>query len=287
MIRKVVSGQWSVLKKCILFTVSCPLLTTYYLLPSTLFMGCVTLTPDQIPSETSQKITQTSFQDLDPGAYEEQSLHFKVKAYGAEKARAISRAVEEDYNRIMQDTGLYSFIPRGLYGITVYSNREEYLKKTGQAEWSGGVAVGNAIYSFESPYLNGTLAHEMTHLIFYEFMGNTSQNLRWLNEGLAMYEEYQAGTSHSLSDNLVPIPFSQMVNLVPATERERLVGQWYHQVKEVVQFMVEQGGRLGFSIFLNQLRSGESFNQALSLGFPGLWSDIGALEKSWLLSKGL
>ncbi|MBI4050926.1 MAG: hypothetical protein HY400_00310, partial [Elusimicrobia bacterium] len=53
-----------------------------------------------------------------------------------------------------------------------------------------------------------------------------------------------------------------------------------------VQFMVEQGGHLGFSIFLQHLKYGKSMDGALGLGFPGLWSNVAALEKSWLLSKG-
>ncbi len=237
--------------------------------------------------------TKPSYQGLDPGGKEQQSLHFLVYAYGQERVNAYSLLAEQNYQRIMRDTGLYSFVPKESYRIVVYANREEFLRKTGQPEWSGGIACGNAILIFDWEHVEPVMAHEMTHVIFNEFMGRQTKELIWINEGLAVYEEimaspfqrrekYYTETAKILKVN--HIPFSQMAVLCPATEEERLVNSWYMQVGNIVQFMIEHGGRLGFSIFLSHLKKGLPVDSAIEQAFPGLWKDMQSLEKSWLLS---
>lgn len=256
--------------------------------------GCVPVTPEMLLDAASVSVaTKPSYQGLDPGGKEQQSLHFLVYAYGQEKVNAYSLLAEQNYQRIMRDTRLYSFIPRESYRIVVYANREEFLRKTGQPQWSGGIAIGNAILIFDWEHGEPIMAHEMTHVIFNEFMGRHIEGLMWINEGLAVYEEimtsqfqrrekYYTEVVKMLKEN--HIPFSQMAVLVPATEEKRLVNSWYRQVGSIVQFMIEHGGRLGFSIFLNHLKNGLSVDSAIEQAFPGLWKDMQSLEKSWLLS---
>ncbi|MFH1620406.1 MAG: hypothetical protein ABIG11_10965 [bacterium] len=236
-----------------------------------------------------------SYQGLEPGGREEQTLHFLVQTYSSEKARAYGALAENNYERIMHDTGIYSFVPRDPYSIVVYGTREEFHAKTGQPEWSGGITVGNAMLIFDSPEAGAIMAHEMTHVIFNEYMVRFNEDNRWINEGLAVYEEIKASlpsrrdayfkeASRLVKDN--PLPFSQMVHLVPAQERERLVNAWYLQAASVVRFMLEHGSRLGFSVFLARLKDGRSADQALDSAYPGLWKDINALEKAWLSATG-
>ncbi|MBI3548440.1 MAG: hypothetical protein HY078_05240 [Elusimicrobia bacterium] len=229
---------------------------------------------------------------LDPGYKDEATLHFKIQAYGSDRAAQIGGTVEDLYSRIMMDTSLYSFAPpRGMYSIVVYANQGEYVKKTRMPEWSGGITLGNAIYSFDGQGLPMTLAHEMSHLLWHEYMGSPRMDLRWLNEGLAVYEEgvkaaslgYQSGVTFDVKRQLreMPIPFDQMVNLVPATERERMVSLWYRQVGDVVRYMIERGGRNGFSAFLAALKDNRDMDTALRGAFPGVWAGMGDLENQW------
>lgn len=258
--------------------------------------GCVPVTREMLGDAPVSQATKPSYEGLAPGSREQQTLHFLVEAYGQEKADAYGRIAEQDYERIMQDTGLYSFSPREPYRIVVYETKDEFHKKTGQPEWSGGVTVGNAILVFDSPDVEAVMAHEMTHVIYNEYMMRMPEEQRWINEGLAVYEEirassperreiYYANAARIIKMN--PMPFSQMVTLMPATERERLVNKWYVQVGNVVQFMVERGGRLGVSVFLSQLKNGASVNTALEQGFPSLWKDMQSLEKAWLMSLNM
>ncbi|MEK7858585.1 MAG: hypothetical protein AAB320_05525 [Elusimicrobiota bacterium] len=256
--------------------------------------ACIPYPGDAPPVEYSggmRSITEGPFPLLDAGASELDTLHFKVKAYGTPKAIAIGDAAEADYNRIMVDTGLYSFKPRGLYQLIVYANAEEYHRKTAQPAWSGGLSIGNAIYTYEGPGLRGTLSHEMTHLIFYEFMAHMNADHRWVNEGLAVFEQNkalagpagQADIFASVRGNMrqLPIPMDQMIRLVPATEREYAVSVWYAQAESMIRFMIERGGRIGFSQFLTALRSGKSFDAAVNESFPGIWRGLAEFESAW------
>ena len=252
--------------------------------------GCVPVPPELMPPpEAGRAVVGAVFPGLDAGAAQEQGLHFMVHAYQGDRAKELVKKAEDDYDRIMRDTGLYSFRPAGLYELVIYASADEFRKKTNQPEWSGGVTVGNSIYSYEGPFLDSTLAHEMTHLIFNEFMGNAGMSLRWLNEGLAVYEEYQASPSSLKADwdgrmnkaRETALPFDQMFNLVPATEKDRLVSQWYSQVGSVVRFVIERGGGLGFAQFLNSLKAGQAPATAVNSAFPGLWTGLPALEDSW------
>ncbi|MBI5202212.1 MAG: hypothetical protein HY925_11540 [Elusimicrobia bacterium] len=248
--------------------------------------GCVTIPEYDYPgpgAPRSTTLTTGVFRDLDPGAKEESGLHFKVKAYGSTRAREILEQAEAQYQRIMNDSGLYSFSPRGLYEIVVYLNQDEFYKKTQFANWAAGVTVGNAIYVYDGPGLMPTLAHEMTHVIFHEYMRDTRTDLRWLNEGFAMYEESRAlgGPGVTWPGSQEPFPFDQMTGLVPATERERQVNLWYKQVGDLVGFMVERGGRVGMGQMFGILQNRGGIDEALRTGFPGVWTSMRDLEAAW------
>ena len=257
------------------------------------FCGCVPLpegTLAGIPS-LSDQTTEAPYTGLEPGYKTVESAHFLVKAYTSETATAFSKTCEASYNRVMGDVGLYSFAPAKPYNIVVYKNADEYRKKTGQPNWSGGISYGNAILVYESEKAPAVLAHEMTHLIFNEFMGpaNTPDK-RWINEGLAVFEETRTDISSSVVYNqrvhdLVkpnPIPFSQMINLIPIGEQDVMVERWYAQVYSVISLMISRGGALGFSIFIAKLKDGLSLDVAAADAFPNLWKNPGDLEKDWL-----
>lgn len=249
-----------------------------------LISGCIAIPEYDLPrGERPTTITQGVFRDLDPGHKVETGLHFKVKAYGSQRAQQILLEAETHYQRIMNDSGLYSFQPGGLYELVVYSSADEFQKKTQFANWAAGLTVGNAIYAFEGGQLMPTLAHEMTHLLFHEYMRQDRMGLRWLNEGFAMYEEARAAGRPGVvwPGGQEPLPFDQMAALVPATEREREVNLWYRQVGDVVGFMIERGGRVGFGQFFQSLRDNRPLDEAIRSGFPGVWNSFKDLESAW------
>lgn len=246
--------------------------------------------PDDGRGRAYSGIMEGVYPALDAGAQENSSLHFKVKAYGQDTVLGVSNQAEAAYTRIMTDTGLNSFMPRGLYQVVVYGSQDEFRKKTGQPEWSGGVAVGNAIYTFFSPRLEQVLSHEITHLIWFEYMGRVNPDHRWINEGLAVLQENKAVGGRGQGDMFSSvrglmrsqtIPMDQMIHLVPATERAYEVSLWYAQSESMVRFMIERGGRIGFSQFLGALRYDKNLDAAVAEGFPGAWRTLEELERDW------
>ena len=236
-------------------------------------------------------ITPGAFPGPDAGAAHAQTLHFEVSGYGIAETQRAADDAEASYNRIMMDTNLYSFKPAGLYKIVIYGSQDEFRKKTGQPSWSGGVSVGNAIYSFAGLALNRTLAHEMTHLIFFEYMGRMNPDHRWINEGLAVYEEEKAAAAQGYRGDLYadvrglmraqPVAMDQMIKLTPATERERAVSVWYAQSESMVHFMIDRGGRFGFAQFLGALHDGKGWDDAVSSSFSGAWRGLADFEQAW------
>ncbi len=254
--------------------------------------GCVPV-PSGAPAEDPGRAAVASpYRGLDPGYKSEETAHFALNMYSSANTALYPAMCEADYTRIMQDLGLYSFVPARPYNVVIYRDAQEYRTKTGQPDWSGGATYGNALLLFEGDGLKASMSHEMTHLVFNEFMGlSQSAELRWLNEGVAVYEEtrsnqvsasyYTALTAETIAPN--PIPFSQMVNLAPQNESRHNVDRWYTQVGSVAGFMIRRGGSFNFSVFLSKLRDGASMDSAIAGAYTGSWKKLSDVENSWLL----
>lgn len=254
--------------------------------------ACVEVPMGGAPLPVTAQPVESPYKGLDPGYKTEETAHFAVQAYSTQAALLYSGLCEENYSRIMQDLGLYSFVPARPYNVVIYRDAAEFHAKTGQPDWSGGAAYGNALLLFEGEGLKATIGHEMTHLVFNEYMGlSQSPGLRWLNEGVAVYEESRSNqASAAFYDERVrsavapnPIPFSQMTNLAPQSESQRNVDRWYAQVGSVAGFMIRQGGSFSFSIFLSKLRDGASVDKALEDTYAGMWKTLSEVEKAWKL----
>jgi hypothetical protein len=250
------------------------------------------LLQDEGRGNSQYALVTGAYPGLDVGASVLDSLHFKVHTYGSQVAQDTSSMCEESYSRVMTDTGLISFQPRGMYEVVVYGSQDEYRKKTGQPDWSAGVTVGNAIYTFYSPVLNGVLSHEMTHLIWFEYMnGRLSDQQRWVNEGLAVYEEAKARNhGYELFGNFMsmlrnaPIPIDQLQNMAPNTERAYDASMWYAESESLIRFMIERGGRIGFGQFLASIQQGQNFDVAIYAAYPGQWQTLDAFYAAWKAS---
>lgn len=258
--------------------------------------GCVPLPPPE-PGQ-GPAYGAGMFQKLDPGAKKLPSLHFEVHAYDSEKARQVSEIAERLYNRIVTDTGIYSFRPERLYPIVIYGSDQEFFRKTNIPPTlvSGLADRDGVIYSREGAPLPNVIAHELTHIVFNEYMRRLEPV--WVNEGLAVYEEQEASSEPiSYFAGGKPIAFEQMIlldarrlsnlsaergyRLTGLAHRDAAMSAWYHQVGSVVRFMIEKGGRQDFSAFLRALRDGRRIDEAIRLGFRGRWNGLAGLEAAW------
>ncbi|NLO90831.1 MAG: hypothetical protein GX410_02395 [Elusimicrobia bacterium] len=257
--------------------------------------GCVDLPGAQSPSGREPSAVRLP-DGFSLGMREQQTLHFIVKAHSQEDAAEYGDLSEKLYQQIMQATGLYSFVPKQSYELVVLADRQEYISKTRAPEWSGGVTVGNAIVVFDSPQVQPIIAHEMTHLVFNEFMERPRRDLTWLNEGLAVSIEkknYSAsqlvGYSNSCSAALRygGVKLENLMLSTPIGENRTGAEAWYCQANSVVSYLLDKGGGLPFSIFVSKLKNGSTLDQALDIAYNGQWASSAALEKDWAAASGI
>jgi hypothetical protein len=262
------------------------------------FTGCVPvdqLPPGLVPTNVSLSTAPAAnFGALEAGNTSVTSVHFIIEGYNESDLRTISSSAESIYNKIGNDTGLYSFLAGLTFSIVVYKDREEYLQKTHQPTWSHSVDVSTAIYTYVGAATDPVMAHEITHLIFNGYMGDRAATFRWLNEGLAMYEEVSkmstgdaSAFQTSLNQNLkqTKMPFSSMTFFTPSTEEKRETDAWFQQVESVVSFIIAQGNSpLAFGATIGELKNGADFDRAISDNYGSKWRNLADLENQW---KGL
>ncbi|MBI4668687.1 MAG: hypothetical protein HY747_05810 [Elusimicrobia bacterium] len=237
----------------------------------------------EIPRQSPQYRPDGPVREID-------GLYFKVIS-NSESAERISQIADQIYQGILRDVKLTeSSRPYSLTPLFLYGTAREYLETTKMPQWSGAVFMNNAIFAFTAPNLPETLAHEISHLIFQEFFAGSHDDLLWLNEGLAMYEESRAKADKGEENykSAIPLLKGNYLKLIELTStktamnhKEREAGIFYIESWLLVKFLIEQGGRVGFYEFLKSLRAGANLDAAVAAGYPGKWGGLAELETSF------
>jgi hypothetical protein len=198
--------------------------------------------------------------------------------------------------------------------IYIHPDHASFLKATGQPEWSQGMADYKKkviiTFAWSSGFLNSLLPHEITHLIFRDFVGFKGEVPLWLDEGVAQWEEEEkrikvkAVASQLLKNNMVltmqdltKLDIRKMkedeivyIRSVPQPEGQddvlflsgdKLVHTYYIQAASLVGFLIEKYGSENFANFCRQLRDGKTLEEALRFAYPTQIPNPQALEKEW------
>ncbi len=198
--------------------------------------------------------------------------------------------------------------------IYIYSDHEAYVNSSGHPAWSHGMADYKkkeiSSYAFSRSFLDGILPHELAHLIFRDFVGFKGEVPRWLDEGVAQWEEearrpelrrmiralYEKDALLSISDMM-----KLDVNNIKKTDGlyirsvigrkgtrgvlfltgDNLVSTYYLQSVSLVSFLIERYGADDFANFCRQLRDGKSLEDALSAVYPRSISSLEDFENGW------
>src|SRR3989338_3719211 len=124
--------------------------------------------------------------------------HFIVYYQTDEKfARDVAHNAEKYYNRIADDLGYPRYSNFWQWDkrakVYIYATDKLFREATGEAQWSHGVAIYSKkeIHTFikSENFLDGLLPHEITHLIFRDFIGFEGEAPIWIDEGIAQWEE--------------------------------------------------------------------------------------------------
>ncbi len=229
----------------------------------------------------------------------QKSTHFIIK-YRCEKqfARKVGQYAEQYYYKIENDLCLNRFSNFWTWDkrciIIIYSSYDEYIRVTGQPDWSGGHVdyKNRVIYSFQwaDNFLSVLLPHELTHIIFREYAGSGRRIPLWIDEGLAQYEERTPNPERAevLKKSVrgamfIPLNNLQKINELTTQPTDGVV-LFYAQSESIISFMIQKFGKTRFAEFIRQLRSGKTVPESLRLAYAGTIDTLDKLEIKWLES---
>jgi len=219
-------------------------------------------------------------------------VHYLDNSSFAEK---LAGRAEEYYDSITVDLGFARFDNFWLWEnrvkIFIYSSREEFAKATNAPEWASGKAECNKREIFTFPgnddFMESVLPHEMTHLVFRDFVGFKGEIPLWLNEGVAQWEESAkrqklAKIARKLAVGNRHIPFDKVIRMdVKRVIASGQADNFYAQSMSMVGFLIKQHGSEKFRTFCGQIRDGKGLDDSLRFAYPESMRNISDFEKSW------
>lgn len=228
---------------------------------------------------------------------EERSHHFIIKyAPGVDEGYVydVKREAEYLYRSITQEfhlsrSKLWVWDNRAI--IYIAEDNEHYLKEFNCQSWSAACVDyrNKIIYTFVSQKdFYSTLSHELTHIIFREYIGTVKVPL-WLDEGMATYIQYKDGPEKKFMISSIKksirdqsyIDFSKINEIYSFTSDTKDVELFYQQAFSMVYFLIERFGRSKFSEFLMYLKNGRSFDEAFYRAFRSM-DNMEDFERLWI-----
>ena len=231
--------------------------------------------------------------------------HFLVY-YGDNKkfAREVLSRAEKYYNKIAVDLGYSRYDNFWRWDdrvkIYIYQTREDFIRATGRNPWIYGIAKYHEkeiiSYEWSVGFLDSLLPHEITHLVFRDFVGFPVSGGKgiplWLDEGVAQWEEEgRRASSAEMVNKLIKeknyIPIAELMDTDVRTKSDYALSQkFYAQAVTLVGYMIKEYGSSKFNLFCRQLRDGKNVNAALSFVYTNSIPNIKSLEKKWIKYYG-
>jgi len=166
----------------------------------------------------------------------------------------------------------------GPIDIFVYDSREDFFGALGPGarEWTGAATYPELrtvfmwLGSGSSGYLEQTMTHEVTHVVFEDATTNSFHApAHWFNEGLAVWSERQSASGHegnvrSAADAGRLLAFEGITESFPiGSEAARLA---YDEGATMVQMIIDKYGRSSIAAIAAAWRAGDGDAEALEAG---------------------
>ncbi|MFH0763890.1 MAG: peptidase MA family metallohydrolase [Candidatus Omnitrophota bacterium] len=212
-------------------------------------------------------------------------------------AREAARRAERYYDTIASDLGYSRYDNfwqwENRVKIYIYRTPEEFKEAAGiRSGWPQGLARYKEkeilSYRWSEGFLGSLLPHEITHLVFRDFVGFKGEVPLWLEEGAAEREEESkrkeaAAIVRKLIKEKRHIPLPQLMRMDIRQESDPQVAvKFYAQATTLVNYLIEEYGGSRLTLFYRQLRDGKSVDEALSFVYTGSIPNQEVLEKKWL-----
>ena len=201
----------------------------------------------------------------------------------------LADAAEKYYNDIVEDLGyrrfdFWSWDNRAK--IYLFKDAEGYHADTKRDTWSGAeVNVRNrTIKTFigQKNFFDSILPHEMTHIIFREFIGERTLLPLWVDEGVACSQEktYLAARIREAKSLLTQGSYVKLKDFSGLTASSLdNPPAFYAQAASIMVYLIEYSGKDKFLDFSRQLRDGTNWQEALKniYGF----ANFEDMEQKW------
>lgn len=213
-----------------------------------------------------------------------------------EFAKEVLRKAEYYYRRIALDLGYERYSNFWLWDkrvkIFIYPNYSLFVNSTHQPAWSKGMAdyQNKMIVSFygSERFLTTILPHEITHLIFRDYVGFKSNIPLWIDEGIAQWEEegkreFVRKIMKILLHKGKLIPLKELTETdIRSINDEEKVHLYYVEAVSLIDFIMKRFGATKFIDFCRELRDGTPFLDALKVFYPQIDNPLGELQDEWI-----
>ncbi len=211
-------------------------------------------------------------------------------------AADVLRKAEGYYKQIAADLGYQRYSDfwqwENRVKIYLYATQEEFLKATGRQNWSHGMADYDAkeirSYMWKEGFVESLLPHEITHLVFRDYVGFKGEIPLWLDEGVAEWEELpkravakQAMRTFLAEGRKYPLRDLTQID-IRNVKIELAVRLFYVQSVSLVDFLISKYGADRFIAFCRQLRDGKTLDEALKFSYPDRFRSLNELEEQWI-----
>lgn len=228
-----------------------------------------------------------------------ETRHFRIYTHSYLICEKFAKIVEEIFEKIRLDLpflGAHLTSQDKKINIYIFKDESEYRYKIRQPMWSTArvIYAKNSFYSYEQAPLKGVFPHEITHLLFYNFMEKKYDPLtmRWLSEGLAVYEEakqYRGFIDKNLKRNIEDIKQGKYFHILDffkaeilETKNKEKILLWYAQAWSISSFLIDEISRDKFYEFCIYLRKTGNIKQAFFNIYKGIFNSPKELEEKWL-----
>lgn len=248
------------------------------------------------------------------------SEHFIVYFYAPNQqfAEDVSTAAEEYYDNVAEELGYVRYSKFWKWNnrvkVYIYPDHKAYLLASRQQNWSHGMANYTKKYIMSyvmgQDFLDRLLVHEITHLIFRDFVGFKGEVPLWLDEGIAQWGEKKARKLRTdmikklaVKNQLISLDAMMQIDVRKVESEGRveitglyaqgdkkpllkirgdeLVSIYYLQAFSLVSFLINKFGAEDFIVFSRQLRDGKTIAGALQFAYPTQIRSIDQLAESW------
>jgi len=216
-----------------------------------------------------------------------ESDHFIIHYQLNDVKNRLIREAEYYYWKIQDDMKLNNDLTGHKSHIFVFQDDDGWraFQGTTGLQNIAGVTMGHEFYSFypkrKDKDFSGTVAHEMTHLVFNRFF--TGRPPLWLNEGFAEYQAHNAfqslygkrlGAINKDTSLVGQVDFLTITTWTTYNQKPDVNQAFYVKSQLAVAVLIDKGGPQRFVQFVDTMIQNPDFPAAFNWHYHDVFADM-------------